>query len=180
MALKIFRLLPGFQNFVQTTGYAIVMSQNISGPVSASTAWIKWQQLFLSEIAFSCNYFSWMFTSDHTWIWEVVIHNIKAITAFSCIDIQRKSCSPVQTREQDSWCAVNSPRHLLKMDTSLRWTVGAGPEHVHLRGSWLYNESGLIHRLMPHTDNLNFAGTKLCKAFTKQANGPQKFNFSWT
>ena len=41
MALKIFRLLPGFQNFVQTTGYAIVMSPNISGPVSASTAWIE-------------------------------------------------------------------------------------------------------------------------------------------
>ena len=38
---------------------------------------------------------------------------------------------------------------LSKVDTSLRWTVGAGPECVHLRGSWLYTDKN------PSPDSLN-------------------------
>ena len=35
-----------------------------------------------------------------------------------------------------------------KTDTSLRWTVGAGPERVHLRGTWLQQQPNLVPRAL--------------------------------
>lgn len=34
------------------------------------------------------------------------------------------------------WCPISSTLH--KLDTSLRWTVGASPNGVPLRENWLY------------------------------------------
>ncbi len=43
---------------------------------------------------------------------------------------------------QNYWCHVTST--LYKVDTSLKRTVGAGPDGVRLRESWLYNFEILV------------------------------------